>query len=468
MKKFQYYVSNQSLKGKWALTSAVVIFISFAVICSVLYIAIHSWLLNEQEQSVKRTMDDLTVFFESQGNFLTIHDIQSNKGLMNSIVDKNQTVRILNQDKVEILRINDSTKIMPSLPDNLPNHGYAISKEKVESVDTFLATSSIRIGPFSGYIQLTHPLTSFVSLMRYILTAMSIMGLGALIASAGIGYFLATTLLKPLDDLRLEMTEVAEQGFTAPIKLQYDAKDEIGDLLSVYRSMMGELEQSFLSQQQFISDASHELRTPVQVVEGHLSLIKRWGKDDPAVFEESLNTSLLEITRMKKLIEEMLELARREQNDLQNSADILLITTDIIEEIKILFPAATIELEVDPEFSYRAIISDNAFGQILRNLLQNAIRYSENSPMIKIRLSKQQESVQIEVSDQGIGIAEEDQARIFDRFYRVDSSRSREDGGTGLGLSIVNMLVNKYRGTIKLESKLHFGSTFFIDLPTEK
>lgn len=176
MNKIQHYLSNQSLKGKWALTSAVVIFVSFAVICSVLYIAIHSWLLNEQEQSVKRTMDDLTVFFESQGNFLTIHDIQSNKGLMNSIVDKNQTVRILNQDKVEILRINDSTKIMPSVPEGLPNHGYAISKEKVENVDTFLAASTIRIGPFSGYIQLTHPLTSFLSLMRYILTAMCILG----------------------------------------------------------------------------------------------------------------------------------------------------------------------------------------------------------------------------------------------------------------------------------------------------
>ncbi|MBK3496847.1 GHKL domain-containing protein [Viridibacillus sp. YIM B01967] len=468
MKKISSYLTNQSLKGKWALTSAVVIFISFAVICSVLYLSIHSWLLNEQEQSVKRTMDDLTVFFESQGGRLTIHDIQSNKGLMNSIVDKNQTVRILNEDTVEMLRINDSTLKMPDLPDTIPFRGYAMSKEKVEKTEMFVATGPIVIGPFTGVIQLTHPLSTFESLMRYILIAMCILGLGALIASAGIGYFLATILLKPLNDLRLEMIKVAEQGFTAPITLQYDAKDEISDLLTVYRSMMGELEQSFLQQQQFISDASHELRTPIQVVEGHLSLIKRWGKDDPEVLEESLSTSLLEITRMKKLIEEMLELARREQNDLQNNADILIITTDIMNEVKGFSHDTTILLEVDPGESYQARISENAYGQILRNLLQNAVRYSEQQPMIQIRLSKQQHTVKIEVLDQGIGIAEEDQVHIFNRFYRVDSSRSRDGGGTGLGLSIVNMLVNKYQGTIKVSSKLHYGSTFSIYLPAEK
>ena len=215
---------------------------------------------------------------------------------MNSIVNKDQTVRILNKDGIEILRINDTVTRISEVPTKIPPEGYIVQKQDLEGTNCFVATGKFQIGPFYGYIQLAHPLTAFDSLMNYLLMAMLILGLGALVLSAYIGYALANVLLKPLHELRMEMTTVAEEGFQAPILMNYDEDDEIGDLLRVYRKMMGELEQSFLLQQQFISDASHELRTPIQVVEGHLSLIKRWGKDDPEVLKESLETSIAEIS----------------------------------------------------------------------------------------------------------------------------------------------------------------------------
>src|SRR5690606_36863918 len=95
------------------------------------------------------------------------------------------------------------------------------------------------------------------------------------------------------------------------IHFTYHVDDEIGDLIKIYRSMMEELQTSFIRQQQFVSDASHELRTPIQAIEGHLSLIMRWGKDDPKVLDESLNTALDEVKRMKKMIQELLDLARK-------------------------------------------------------------------------------------------------------------------------------------------------------------
>ncbi|HWI47319.1 MAG TPA: HAMP domain-containing histidine kinase [Rummeliibacillus sp.] len=459
---------NQSLKTKWALTSAFVIFVSFAIICSVLYWSIHTWLLSDQQQSVNRTMDDLTAFFESQGSGITIDDIRLNKGLMNSIVDKDQTVRILNKDGIEILRINDTVSKIPDVPSNIPPEGYVVHKQMIEGTESFVATGKLQIGPLQGYVQLTHPLTSFNSLMDYLLMAMLILGVGALILSAYIGYALATVLLKPLHDLRMEMTTVAEEGFQAPIHMEYDQEDEIGDLLRVYRKMMGELEQSFLLQQQFISDASHELRTPIQVVEGHLSLIKRWGKNDPEVLNESLETSIEEINRMKILIEEMLELARGQSKEYEEKCDLKAITSDIIQEQTVLHPEVTINVEHHNLTVQYAAISSNAYGQVLRNLLQNAIRYSDENAYIQIYLTNDMKNCKIEVEDNGIGIAENDLPHIFERFYRVDEARSRDEGGTGLGLSIVKMLVNKYGGNITVSSKLGTGTKFKVILPSEK
>lgn len=459
---------NKSLKTKWALTSAFVIFVSFAILCSVLYWSIHTWLLSEQEQSVYRTMDDLTVFFESQGSGITIDDIRSNKGLMNSIVDKDQTVRILNKDGIEILRINDTVSKIPDVSNNVPPEGYVVDKQKIDGIDSFVATGKLQIGIFQGYIQLTHPLTAFDSLMNYLLMAMLILGIGALVLSAYIGYALANVLLKPLNNLRMEMTTVAEEGFQAPIHMEYDQDDEIGDLLRVYRKMMGELEQSFHTQQQFISDASHELRTPIQVVEGHLSLIKRWGRDEPEVLNESLDTSLAEIKRMKSLIEEMLELARGQAKDHDEKCNIKTITFEIVQEQIALHPDVEIVVHDDNLTEYCARISSNAYGQILRNLLQNAIRYSDKKAHIQIYLTNNLKNCKIEVEDNGIGIAEKDVPHIFERFYRVDEARSRDEGGTGLGLSIVKMLVNKYGGNITVSSKLGTGTKFKVILPSEK
>ena len=462
------FLTKQSLKTKWALTSAFVIFGSFAIICSVLYWSLHFWLLGEQHQSVNRTMDDLTAFFESQGNAITIDDIQSNKGLMNSIIDKNQTVRILNQDGIEILRINDTISKIPDIPNKIPSQGYVVNKQKIEGIESFVATGKLQIGFFQGYIQLAHPLTAFQSLMNYLLMAMLILGLGALVLSAYIGYVLATILLKPLHDLREEMITVAKEGFEAPIRMEYNRDDEIGDLLRVYRKMMGELEQAFLLQQQFISDASHELRTPIQVVEGHLSLIQRWGKDEPEILNESLETSLSEIKCMKNLIEEMLELARGEAKNQDDTCDILSITNEVVLEQKKLHPDLNIDVIYQSLTNPIAVISQNAFGQIMRNLIQNAIKYSNEQPTIQIYLTNDLKHCKIEVEDNGIGIAESDLPHIFDRFYRVDEARSRDAGGTGLGLSIVKMLVNKYSGNITVTSKLDIGTKFKVMLPSKK
>lgn len=463
--KLSRTIATQSLKKKWAISSATAIFLSFAIMSIILYVALKGWLYQQEEQEVNRTMQDLTAFFESQGPFLTVQDIQSNTGLMTSIVDKDQTVRLLNADGIEVLQINDSATFREFDDIEVPEKGYVLTKEDKSSIS---AIGNVRLGRFKGYIQLEHPLKSFHSSNNYILTAMLLFSVCALLLSGWIGYILASYLLKPLKDLKMTMDDVVAHGFKKQLTISYDAKDEIGELIIVYESMMAKLKNSFEQQQQFMADASHELRTPIQVVEGHLSLLNRWGKDDPEILVESLGIALREVSQMKTLIDEMLELARGEQMKDLLPTNIIEHTEEVIEELVQVYPAAYIEHELPVDRNLKVLISSNIYQQIIRNLLINAIRYSLEPAKVRISYERTEKDVIIHVNDKGIGIEPQHVSKIFDRFYRVDSARSRDLGGSGLGLSIVKMLVENARGSILVNSDPGNGSTFSVVFPLIK
>ncbi|MBD8025093.1 HAMP domain-containing sensor histidine kinase [Ureibacillus sp. Re31] len=450
---------NQSLKKKWILSTSIVIFISYAAICTVIYFALYSWLLQNEENNAIRTVDDLTSFFNSQNGSISIQEFQGNTGLFKAIVNQNQTVRIFNKDGYEVLRINDESSAAPIELDYEKIRKTIVSKEVIDHRDVFVVNKMVAIGPFTGIIQLIHPLETFQSMMKYVLTTMLIAGLGAMLIAGAIGYYLANVLIRPIQDLRDSMLSIRDKGFEEKIHLAYNADDEIGDLLNIYESMMNELQTSFAKQQQFVSDASHELRTPIQAIEGHLSLIKRWGKNDPAILEESLNSSLEEVVRMKKMIEELLDLARKEKRDERSFANINKVLLSVKDELLVIYPQSTINIKENGE-PKQPNVSENALAQIVRNIVENGIRYNDQHPVIDIEVHYLTESLFLTIKDNGIGIAKEHLPYIFDRFYRVDTSRENTGGGTGLGLSITKMLAEKYHIEMDVVSEVEKGTTF--------
>ncbi|QPA60831.1 HAMP domain-containing sensor histidine kinase [Lysinibacillus sphaericus] len=458
MNQLLMYLRRQSLQKKWMLTSSSVIFLSYTIICVVVYISLHTWLLNDEESKVERTSRDIISFLQSQGPDITIQQIQQNTGLLKSIVDRDETVRMFNADGVDILRINNTSAAAPL------SSMQEIFETTIDKQDVLVMNEPIRLGFFQGYVQVVHPLTGFQSLMHYLLTAMLIAGVGALVLSGSIGYYLANYLMKPLRELRASMKMVMDQGFNEPIQLTNTSHDEIGDLLNMYNAMMNELQISFTQQQQFVADASHELRTPIQAIEGHLSLLKRWGKNDPAILEESIDTSLTEIARMRKMIEELLELARREEKDEMSEANALAVIEAVIDEMELVHPKARIMLSKNDEIG-PLFITENALSQIIRNIIENAIRYCEKIPEIQISISVAGNCACLEIADNGIGIAKDNIPFIFDRFYRVDEARNRKIGGTGLGLSISKMLLEKYNATVEVKSEVNIGTVFSLKIP---
>ncbi|WP_042475560.1 sensor histidine kinase [Bacillus ndiopicus] len=459
---------NLSLKEKWMLSTAITIFISYAIICVILYISLHTWLLSNEERNALRTAEDISVFFETPA--ITIQQLQRNTGLMKAITNQEQTVRIMNLDGVELLsispRVDDALPAVPTAASYEELLRTVIRKTAVQGTDAYVIERIVQIGPFQGYMQLIHPLTTFHKMMQYVLTTMIIVGIGALLLVAFISYYLANRLIRPLQQLRDSMRQVRDKGLTEREAFTYHADDEIGDLLTMYDSMLEELNISFTQQQQFVADASHELRTPIQAVEGHLSLLARWGKNDPQILDESIESSLIEVKRMKKMIEELLQLARREQVVI-SEANVAIVLPQVINELITVYPDTVFNVE---EIAHKELvaISPEALAQILRNIIENGIRYNESVPKIIISTAQIDGCFYIEIKDNGIGIAEEHLPFIFDRFYRVDESRQQNGGGTGLGLSITKMLATKYNVELKVHSKIHQGTTFLLKIPLKK
>lgn len=260
----------------------------------------------------------------------------------------------------------------------------------------------------------------------------------------------------------------ADPNSVARIK-ELNRDDELEELATSINKMLDRMQSYIEQQKQFVGDVSHELRTPVAVIEGHLNMLERWGKDDPQILDESIKASLQEADRMKHLIQEMLDLTRAEQIDVQYPYEVTNVNETVkrvVSDLAMVYPDFKIQLDEDdlpPDTEIQ--IYHGHLEQLLVILIDNGIKYSTDIKQINVSAGVTKKEVNIIVQDFGEGISQEDQEKIFNRFYRVDKARTREKGGNGLGLSIAQKLVDSYDGEISVESVEGQGSQFKLRLP---
>ena len=278
--------------------------------------------------------------------------------------------------------------------------------------------------------------------------------------------------LRPVDDIHDvigKITQGDESEALANVRVpEYNYKDELVELSEMFNGMLDRMERYVEQQQQFVEDVSHELRTPVAIIQGHLEMLNRWGKDDPKVLDNSIKASLQEINRMKSLVQEMLDLSRAEQVEIQFAnevTDVKEVGMLVYSNFKMIHPEFTFVMDCDLKEATKVQIYRNHLEQILIILMDNAVKYSTNRPEVHMSLAKTSRYAQIVVQDFGEGISQENASKIFDRFYRVDKARSRDKGGNGLGLAIAHRLIEGYHGKMTVESVLGQGSVFRISLP---
>ncbi len=290
-----------------------------------------------------------------------------------------------------------------------------------------------------------------------------------LVICAGIGSILmllaVTHITKPVKRLTRATKEVAKGNFD--ISVDYEAQDEIGQLTHNFNLMTNELKNMEYLRKDFVSNVSHEFKTPIASIQGFAQLLKT--KDlTREEFDEYTDVIISESARLSKLSENLLKLSRLEKQvippqDQEFSLDEQIRRTLLLLERN--WSAKELELDIDLEdISYLG--NEEMLQQIWINLLSNAIKFSHKHGILSVRLTKEKQQVRAEITDTGVGIAPEALPRIFEKFYQGDTSHSNE--GNGLGLSIVKQIVESNGGSISVMSEQGKGSTFTVLLPISK
>ena len=341
-----------------------------------------------------------------------------------------------------------------------------------------------------GYV-ITYPLFSDLQIFTYFILIILVVQLLYLLDRIGKNTRVIRKTLKPLTEMaqtaRTLHEDVTSLGSTVDGKglknlagaiktidadrldqrISVDSsQDELKDLAYAINDMLKRIRQSYESQVRFVSDASHELRTPISVIQGYAGLLDRWGKEDEKTLQESITAIKSETDSMQTLVEQLLFLARGDNETIQLHKDVFScreVVQEMIKETRLIDSTHLLETELNsPGYVYadRQLIK-----QAVRILVDNSIKYTPAGEKIIIRVFGEKDKVKIQVQDHGIGIAPEDVSRVFDRFYRSDESRARKTGGAGLGLAIARWIIERHEGHFEVISRVDIGTRTTIILP---
>ena len=241
---------------------------------------------------------------------------------------------------------------------------------------------------------------------------------------------------------------------------------ELQSLAEAINGMLDRINAAYQSQMRFVSDASHELRTPIAVIQGYANLLSRWGKDDPAVLQESIDAIRSEAESMKELVEKLLFLARGDNDTMRIEMEVLELTAlagEVAREMEMIDQTHDFQARwTGPVYLYG---DDGLVKQALRVLVDNSVKYSPDGGTITLTVEAAGDTARLSVQDQGQGMNAASLPRIFDRFYRTDESRARQTGGTGLGLSIAKWIVERHGGHIEVWSFEGVGTRMTMVFP---
>jgi two-component system, OmpR family, sensor kinase len=283
--------------------------------------------------------------------------------------------------------------------------------------------------------------------------------LAVLLVACGLAWVIAGRVLAPLRTLRTTAQAITETDFAQRIDVH--GNDEIAELGRTFNAMLDRLEAAFASQRALVSDAGHELRTPITIVRGHLELLG----DDPGEREETIALVTDELDRMARFVDDLLTLAKAEQTDFLQPGplDLDVLTDELYAKAQAL---AERDWRLTASGTGRLTADRQRLTQAVMQLAQNAVQHTEPGDRIALGSEIRRGTVRLWVADSGPGVPESEREQIFDRFHRARDDRRRSDGA-GLGLAIVRAIAEAHGGRVELDSRFGHGATFTLIIPTE-
>ncbi len=321
---------------------------------------------------------------------------------------------------------------------------------------------------FRGWILLAFPIGKIEQSLENLLFV-GLAGIVTVSILTALFIFLFTRkVLAPLEDMARRASQIGRDDLS-PEVFDEGHRDEIGTLARTLNSMLMRLREAFESQQRFISDASHELKTPISILRA------RWEKElnNPALplsFRKNIAKDVEILSRMASMIEDLLILSRTERREKSLEKEVLSLRQllqQLVEDMRPLAEAKGQDLVLREGEEIALFADRNLLYRLFLNIVKNAIEYTPEGGRIEIYFGKEDDHAFVRVTDTGIGIPEEDLPRIFERFYRVERSRSKEFGGSGLGLAIAKWIAEAHGGWIDVKSRPGAGSTFTVYIPLQ-
>jgi signal transduction histidine kinase len=290
--------------------------------------------------------------------------------------------------------------------------------------------------------------------------------LGALfVASLGVGWVVAGRVLAPIGRITSVARDIQATDMSRRIELP-GPEDELKQLADTFDAMLARLDAAFAAQRQFVADASHELRNPLAIIRTNVDVALA----DPDASPDELRQTIAVVKRagdrMTLLVDDLLALARRQEPTLEHEpVDLGAAVAEASDDFMV--PAEARGIVLDRAIAPGVVVTGDreALKRVVANLLHNAVRLAPAESRIRLATGSEGSQAWIAVADEGPGISPEDQAHVFDRFWRSDKARARSDGGTGLGLAIVRQIVESHGGEVRLHSKVGVGSSFVVWLP---
>ena len=401
-------------------------------------------LLKSRYKEISNLSKDINIEISEDGFYEYITKVDKS--------NEDEYIRIFSKDKIyyssneEVLNeINLTTSIT----------GPRIASKIVDSELYIIFNDGIDIDNQNYNIQIIRENDMFQDFIETSLPILIVSFLLGILLSVIGSVFLSRKFVNRLKILTSTINEIRENGIDKRAEIS-EVNDEIDKVNVVFNSMMNELEEAFNEQSRFVSDASHELKTPLTALQGHLSMLKRWGKNDKDRLEKSLDICLKEIERLKKLVNDMLFLSKVEKTEINleelEEINPSLIINDVIEQFSIL--NSNVNYKVNIQEGLKVKIDANDLKQLLIIFIDNSIKYN-NKDKIKIHIALVEENnrIKLEVRDNGIGIPSEEINNVMKRFYKVDKSRVNNNS-FGIGLSIAKRIINNYKAKINIESQI--------------
>ncbi|MBX9690050.1 MAG: HAMP domain-containing histidine kinase, partial [Candidatus Obscuribacterales bacterium] len=325
-------------------------------------------------------------------------------------------------------------------------------------------------GETMGVIQLGVELTKLKQRLNSDLIFFLQIIAATLVTTAIISIWLARRMTKPIKHMSELSTYIADSGdITAFVPVT--VKGEIGELVASFNQMIGRLRQEEKLKQDFIANASHELKTPTMAIGAVVEALQAGAAEDPELRQKFLRSLENLVERQASLLRDLLDVAQLDSNtQVRWTEDVILADAlrEAMEQVRSQAEKKSVNLHFDPAEDDFVIVGNNIqLQRAFINLLTNAVNHTPTNGNVRAKIAPLENStVELRISDTGTGIDQKDLPHIFDRFYRADKARSRSGaGGTGLGLAITREIINRHHGTISVESTLGQGATFIVRLP---